>query len=63
LTNTDLIIKALVEATENATGDYAVKLASSSLLLEIFMIDPDLISAEAPGLAGLSQKGSIMDLV
>ena len=39
-----LIVDAMSEATQNLSGDFAVKLSCTSLLLEAWILEPKIIS-------------------
>ena len=61
--DTPLAEDILLEASENIADDYAVKLTCTSLLLEMYMLDPTLITSDKKGLGNLSLKDSILAIV
>lgn len=61
--DTPLAEDILLEASENIADDYAVKLTCTSLLIEMYMLDPVLITSDKKGLGNLSLKDSILAIV
>lgn len=61
--DTPLAEDILLEASENIADDYAVKLTCTSLLLEMYMLDPVLITSDKKGLGNMSLKDSILAIV
>ena len=61
--DTPLAEDVLLEASENISDDYAVKLTCTSLCLEMYMLDPVLITSDKKGLGNLSLKDSILAVV
>ena len=59
-----LMTDALAEASENMADDYAVKLCCSSLLVEVYIVEPDLIASDKKGgLGKMTLKDSILMIV
>jgi hypothetical protein len=63
LMETPLLEDVLLEASDNVSKDYAVKLSCTCFLFELYMLDPDLVCSCKKGLGGLSLKDTIMAIL
>jgi hypothetical protein len=63
LEGSSLLEDVLLEAIDNVSQDYAVKLCCTSFVFELYMLDPDFVSTCKKGLGGLMLKDSIMALL
>ena len=58
---TSLMRDVLLQASENT--DYAIKLCCTSLLIELYIIGPDFIVLNEPGLGNMTVKESILAVI